>query len=86
LEVVRPLLEHDNSVVRAHAATVLGKIGIAADGVALAAAVSDESPWVAIRAATALRQLGQIDTLHDLSRSGDISSVAALEALAEGAS
>ncbi len=81
LEVVRPLLGHEDSVIRALAATILGKIGVAADGVALAAAVSDESPWVAIHAATALRLLGQIDTLRELSRTGDAGSEAALEAL-----
>lgn len=86
LEVVRPLLAHENSVVRANAAIVLGKVGDASDGLALAKAVGDESPWVAIYAATALRRLGQDATLRTLSSAPDTNAEAALEALQEAAS
>lgn len=86
LEVVRPLLAHGNSVVRAHAAIVLGKVGDASDGLALAQAVGDESPWVAIYAATALRRLGQDATLRMLADAPQANGEAALEALQEAAS
>ncbi|VAW09685.1 hypothetical protein MNBD_ACTINO02-185 [hydrothermal vent metagenome] len=86
LEVVRPLLGHADSAVRARAASVVGKIGVVADSPSLVAAVGDVDPWVAIHAATALYQLGQLDMLRELSRSPGAGSEAALEALARGAS
>jgi HEAT repeat protein len=84
LEIVRPLLGQEDAVIRARAATVLGKIGTVEDGPALAVAVGDEDPWVAIHAATALQQLGLLDALRRLSGSGGASGEAALEALAMG--
>lgn len=84
LGVVRPLLGHKDFVIRAHAATALGRIGTAADSGALSLAVADESPWVAIHAASALRHLGQFETLRKLSYAADASGEAALEALQYG--
>ncbi len=81
LGIVRPLLGHEDFVIRAHAATAIGRIGTAADAAALATAVSDDSPWVAIHAAVGLRHLGRLDILRELSSATGARAEAALEAL-----
>lgn len=86
VDVARPLLAHEDPVVRAQTAIVLGNIGDASDGLALAHAVGDESPWVAIHAAAALRRLGQDATLRILKDAPETNSEAAFEALAEAVS
>ncbi len=54
LGAVRAFLTSPEAIVRARAASVLGRIGSAEDVANLAAAFDDPSPWVALRAAEAL--------------------------------
>lgn len=84
LTLVRRLLESDDFVVRATAAQALGSIGEATDMALLRqVAVEDESHWVAINAARALREAGDVEVLRKIASSGHKRASVAVQVLGE---
>ncbi len=82
---VRPLLGHSAFFVRAESATVISHIGGPCDVDAVARMVHEDLPWVAIRSARALLELGQRETLEDLARGKGLAADSAREVLYEEA-
>ena len=80
---VRQLIESPDFVVRAAAASALGTIGTPDDMTRLQALCEDESRWVAIHAARALRDAGQLDALQQLASTGRNRATLALQVLSE---
>ena len=64
-------------------AAVLGRIGDADDLEHLRSACEDESRWVALHAARALRNAGDTQTLHRLASSGRQRATLAMQVLSE---
>lgn len=81
LAVVRRLSWANDFVIRAQAVETLGRIGEAEDIDRVRLALQDESPWVALRAATALRRMGALDVLRELAALETPRSAVAREAL-----
>ena len=79
--VVRPLLDHPVFFVRSEAATVLGRIGDASDAERIAGQMDSDSPWIAIRSARALAQLGDTEALAGLAGQDGLAGEAAREVL-----
>lgn len=69
VEIVRRSCEAADFHVRAAAVSALGTIGQEGDGLRLLGAMSDPSPWVAIRAARGLVASGEDRLLRDLGAS-----------------
>ncbi|MDH3725678.1 MAG: HEAT repeat domain-containing protein [Thermoleophilia bacterium] len=83
---VRAMATHPEPTVRAHAMAALGRIGAHGDRVLLRRGIDDESPWVAVHAAHALRQLDGVDELEALAASEHPRALVAAEALTSGVS
>ncbi|MBI3982559.1 MAG: HEAT repeat domain-containing protein [Gemmatimonadetes bacterium] len=83
LSVVRRLMGSENFVVRAAAASALGTLGGPADLAVLRQAYEDDSRWVAIHAARALRQAGEIEVLQSLAASHRTRGSLAMQVLTE---
>ena len=83
LPVVRRLMGSENFVVRAAAASALGTLGGPADLAVLRQAYEDDSRWVAIHAARALRQAGEIEVLQSLATSHRTRGSLAMQVLTE---
>ena len=83
-DAVRPLINDDRFFVRAEAMTVLGKLGEPRDAEAIVAAIEIDSPWIAIRAASALAELHATDELATLVNAGGLPAEAAVETLYGG--
>lgn len=80
---VRALLEHTAFFVRSEAITVLSHIGEPSDVSSIARMLHEGSPWVAIRSARALMEMGEHRMLEDLSEGDDLAAVSAREILAQ---
>ncbi len=80
---VRLAMESSDFVVRAAAASALGTIGAQDDMARLRAACEDDSRWVAIHAARALRDAGQLEALQQLASTGQDRATLALQVLSE---
>jgi len=80
---VRSLVTHPAFFVRSEAATVLGRIGDSSDIETILLMTESDSPWVAIRSARALLDLGQRDILETLSAGHGLGAQSAREALDE---
>jgi HEAT repeat protein len=81
LPILRRLSDSPNYVVRMIALEALAPLGDAGDQSRLEAALHDLSPWVALRAAYALRELGGTQALEKLAASNDERAVLAREVL-----
>ena len=77
------LIESPDFVVRAAVASALGTIGSPDDMPRLQALCEDESRWVAIHAARALRDAGQLEALQQLASTGRNRATLALQVLSE---
>lgn len=66
---VRTLCRSADFVVRAHALTALARLGSSDDAGVLRDALGDESSWVAIHAATGLKEAGHLTLLRSLAGS-----------------
>jgi HEAT repeat protein len=84
LDRVRELMTSDVPSVRMHALRAVGVLGGEGDVDAVAKGVEDSSPWVALSAARALRQLGHSERLTVLAGSGHPRALLAGEVLGEG--
>lgn len=80
-DAVRALVDHPVFFVRAATAAALGRIGDESDVPAVADMVHDDSPWVALRAASALLTLGGNDALQDLAAGQGLAADSARETL-----
>lgn len=80
---VLPFLTASDFYVRATAASALGNVGEAEDLELLRVACEDDSRWVAIHAARALRDAGDIGSLQQLAASGGPRATLALQVLSE---
>lgn len=67
--VVINLLNSAHFIVRANALSVLGQIGTQEDGELIQRGIDDESPWVVLHSARALRKLKRSDLLESAARS-----------------
>jgi hypothetical protein len=84
LALVRRMMESSDFVVRATAAGAMGTLGERTDLARLREiAAEDESHWVAINAARALREAGDVGALHELATSGHERASVAVQVLAE---
>jgi HEAT repeat protein len=84
LPTVRRLMDSPDFVVRATAVGALGSLGEQSDLARLRQiAVDDESHWVAINAARALREAGDVEVLRKLASSGHDRASVAVQVLAE---
>lgn len=83
LPLIRRFALSEDFVVRAAAASTLGAMGREEDLVLLREACQDDSRWVALHAARALRDAGDIDSLQELAASGQARATLALQVLAE---
>jgi HEAT repeat protein len=81
LPILRRLSSSPNYVVRMIALEALAPLGDLGDQSRLEAALHDSSPWVALRAAYALRELGGTEALEKLADSKDERAVLAREVL-----
>lgn len=82
LHLVRELTGSPDPVLRSLAISVLGKAGDpGADGPRARAALKDSSPWVALHAAQALRELGETEELERLAHSDSARADLAREVL-----
>ncbi len=84
-DAVRPLVEHPTFFVRSEAVSVLSHIGDATDIDAITANIYHDSPWVTIRAARALLELGQRQLLMSLAMGDGLAAASAREVLYEEA-
>lgn len=66
LDAIRRHLKAPEPIVRARAVAALGHVGDVADHPTLTAALEDPSPWVALRAAEALRDARALPTVGEL--------------------
>lgn len=82
---VRPFLTHPDPVIRSAAIQALTTTADAHDVTLLQHGIDDESGWVAIQAARALRSTGQSEVLRDLARSDQPRSPLARQVLLESA-
>jgi hypothetical protein len=80
---VLPFLTASDFYVRATAASALGGVGDKEDLELLRIACEDDSRWVAIHAARALRDAGDINSLQQLAASGGPRATLALQVLSE---
>ncbi len=80
-EAVRGLVDHPAFFVRSEAVTVLGRIGDARDVETVAAMAEWDSPWVAIRSARALLDLGERSLLEELAAGSGLGADSAREVL-----
>jgi HEAT repeat protein len=86
VDIVRPLTESSDFVLRAHAISALGSLATGDEDIAiLDEAIDDPSPWVALHAARALARAGRDDVLHRATASLRPGAAAAEEVLMEGA-
>jgi len=83
LPLVRRFALSEDFVVRAAAASTLGAMGREEDLALLRQACQDDSRWVALHAARALRDAGDVDSLQQLAASGQARATLALQVLAE---
>lgn len=67
--VVRGLFRSENEILRMHAVTAWSRMAGVGHFLPLVEAMSDESTWVAIRAAHALHEMREIETLQELADS-----------------
>jgi HEAT repeat protein len=81
LPLLRKLSSEPDYQVRVTALEALAVFGDARDLARLEAGLHDRSPWVALRAAYALKDLGGSDVLEKLAASDDPRSVLAHEVL-----
>jgi hypothetical protein len=81
LPVVRRLLHSTDQAVRALAVTTLSRIGTTDDSEHIRAALNDESPWVLLHAARALKRMGATNLLAEVAGSAHPGAVAAQEML-----
>lgn len=84
-EVVRPFLSHPDQVIRAAAIQALTTTGDAQDRALLQHGIDDESGWVAMHAARALKSTGQSQLLRELARRDEPRSLLARQVLLESA-
>ncbi len=82
-EVIRPLVASPDFVVRAHAITALAALGSVDDAPTLREAFWDSSPWVALRAAKGLLELGKAAILIELAGVPESRALLARQVLAE---
>ncbi len=83
LPIIRRLATSPNFFVRSCAVSALGSLGTSEDMQILHDAYRDESPWVALHAARALRDAGQFAVLRELGAAKDERAPLALQVLAE---
>jgi len=83
IDAVRGKVTSPDFVVRASAVSALGNIGGPDDMTLLHTACEDESRWVAIHAARALRDAGHVDSLQQLAASGRARATLAMQVLSE---
>jgi HEAT repeat protein len=83
LPLVRGFIESEDFAVRAAAASVLGSLGREEDLTRLRDACADDSRWVALHAARALRDAGDVESLQELATSGHARATLALQVLSE---
>jgi HEAT repeat protein len=83
LPAVRRLLQSPDFAVRASAVTALARLGTADDSAYIQAGLDDESSWVALHAAQALRDAGRMDLLEEVADSDHPRAIAAQEMLWE---
>lgn len=83
LPAVRQMITSPDFVVRAAAVSALGNVGGSDDMVLLHTACEDDSRWVAIHAARALRDAGHVDSLQQLAASGRARATLAMQVLSE---
>jgi HEAT repeat protein len=79
--ILRRLASSPNYVVRMIALEALAPLADVGDQSRLEAALHDPSPWVALRAAYALREMGGTEALRNLAASNDDRAVLAHEVL-----
>lgn len=80
---VRDLINHPDFVIRARAVSALGRIGSSYDARIAVPLLADDSAWVAINAAQALRRLGRSDILQGVAQGDDSAAKTAAEILME---
>lgn len=85
LAAVRAVLSSPDFVLRAHAASALGRLSSGEDTPLLEKAVHDPSPWVALHAGRALAGSGRLEFLQDLAHAPHPRAKLAREVLAEAA-
>jgi len=83
LPLVRCFIEAQDFAVRAAAASALGSLGREEDLARLRNACDDDSRWVALHAARALRDAGDVESLQALAASGQPRATLALQVLSE---
>ncbi len=66
LPAIRRHLTASEPIIRARAVAALGNVGAPADHPAMTAALADPSPWVALRAAEALRDARALPSVGEL--------------------
>jgi HEAT repeat protein len=82
-DLVRPLCESDDAVVRAQALHALGSLGDDEDVPLLVDAMDDADPWPALYAARGARDAGGREALRRLIAAGDPGALLARQVLAE---
>ncbi|MGB3544313.1 HEAT repeat domain-containing protein [Rubrivirga sp.] len=81
---VRELTEHPSDVIRIHAVSALAAISLQpADAARVENALSDTSPWVALRAAQGLIDSGRVASLRTVASEDSVRAAVARQALAE---
>ena len=85
LDIVRKLSWSTDFVIRAQAIETLGRVGEQHDIDRLRLALDDENPWVALRAAAALRRVGALDVLRQFAELGGQRALVAREVIMVGA-
>lgn len=83
LPLVRGFIASGEFAVRAAAASTLGSLGREEDLARLRNACEDDSRWVALHAARALRDAGDVESLQKLAASGQARATLALQVLSE---
>jgi hypothetical protein len=83
LPAVRQKVTSPDFVVRAAAVSAIGSIGGPEDMALLHTACEDDSRWVAIHAARALRDAGHVESLQQLAASGRARATLAMQVLSE---
>jgi len=81
--VVKRFLEADTFIVRLHALSTIGRLGVAEDGELIRDRLADESNWVALHAARTLLALRRKDILESAANSGRDYAALARQVLAE---
>jgi HEAT repeat protein len=83
LEVIRERATSGDFVIRAHALSALGALGGRKEIPVLQNAITDPSPWVAIRAARGLYAAGVVEPLRSLAQSSHPRAALARQVLTE---